>query len=249
MIDLGFEISNERSRRLAQRLTDAGDLAAPYIGAAMRRTMFAFRRDFIRGAHKSDPVKFRRGGFNSPAAANATRGNVNSFLVETLPKSNEQKAKLNELEVSFYTRSKIAAALETGPTITPNAGGKWLAIPTGVALRANGKVKRYHSSPAMLKKYKKVETRFVQRSSSRAYVLLDVGRGKIRKKVYGPEKKRRKSRKNTSRWRIAWVLVRKVKIPAKLGFLEGWARLGPKYFDVRIEKEFRRYMREVWGQR
>ena len=256
-LDFKFKIQDNG---LFQRMQEHGDRVGPYVGAAMRRTFFAYRRQFIAGKHKSNPVKFgrRRGSFNSPSKTNAKARNANSFLIEFEPKD-EKTAKLKDLRVAYYTRSLVAAYLEFGSK--PKAKGSgWLAIPAGVALRTDGSARRYWSSPEMLKKHRRdVKTKFAQRRGGTAMILVDVGNvggkkayGPQKHAGYGPRTKRgnlQSKRDKKTRWRIAFRLVKKAKIDPKLGFLSAWDRLGPDMFDERIEKEYTKYMREVWGQR
>lgn len=253
-LDFKLEVDAEAALRKLRR---GGDLAAPYVFAAMRRALFDYRRTFIRGAHKSNPVKFggRKNGFNSPSKANAQGRNNNAFLVRTYP-LNEKTLKASEIDVAFFTNSEIAAMLEFGGTARPRRG-RWLSIPTGVALQPNGKVRRYWSSPAMLKKYSShVETKFAQRKGSRtAMILVDVAnrRGQSRRrkgsKTASGRRRTRSSRKlQPSRWRPAWILVKSATTPAKLGFYDGWSRLGPRLVQQKIVSEARKYLREVWGQ-
>lgn len=253
-VEIKMEVQAERAMK---RLKAAGDLAAPYVYAALRRAMFDYRRTFVRGAHKSNPVKFGggRNGFRAPAKANAPAGR-NGFVVRTKP-SNERKLKMDDIEVKFDTTSEIAAILEYGGTARPKRG-KWLTIPIGVARKPDGKVRRYWSSPSVLKKYSShVETRFVQRRGSRtAVVLVDVanrtGTAKSRRqpKTAAGQQRKRKPRARVakpSRWRPAWLLVRTATTPAKLGFYDGWRKLGPNLVRAKVVAEFKNYMREVWG--
>ncbi|MCA8970070.1 MAG: hypothetical protein KDC95_09815 [Planctomycetes bacterium] len=234
-----------------QKLERGGEDAAPYAASAMRRTMFRYRKMFAEGQTSAQPIKFRgRGGFYLPGAGNA-RGKVNAFFLLGYPirKTDDKKATWANTRFEVFTRSKIAAAHEFGAKIAPKAGKRYLAIRTGYALQSDGRARRYWSSPAMLRKHFNFPIRVVPARGGRpALLLVDVANVDKKKgsKKYLAERAKADRR---PRWRVAFKLIPRTRLKARLGFYRGFERLAPNLLAERLGKEYERFLREVYGKK
>lgn len=216
----------------------------PYAYAGLRRGFGAYRREFNKGSTGRAKLKAGRKGLKirTPGSAGPKYG----LYWRNHPK-NEQKGRLEDIRVEFFTTSKAALALEKGATIRPTKGRR-VAIPIGFALTPKGNVKRNFLSPdrARAAGYQLI---FVPRRRGRGpFLAVDTNarRRRARSTAVKPGRRRR-GRKRQPNIQVVFSLVPSVRIRPQLGFFAGWEKFAPQRHK-RIVLEWERFLREHFAQ-
>lgn len=232
----------------------------PYVFAGIRRSAFRYRAKFNQRTHVPGYSLKLKGGrqglkFTKPNAGGAEH----QFLLTTYPKDEKEGGgTLDDIRVELFTHSYVAEAWEFGTTIKPERG-RWVAIPAGYALGPKGGVKKAFRNPSAARRAG-YELFYIPRRGTRGpFLALDANAPKVPPTKRGNEgalsaflahmepdvRPRFRNRRKKRRVRIAFVLVPKVVLEARLGLYDGWDRFRDER-DKRLSQEFRRYMREQW---
>jgi hypothetical protein len=175
-------------------LSRAPAVMAEAVRDGLEHALLGFRKDFL--ANPGVKIKTRGRGL----------GNRRRWPVRVTGKS------LDKIIGTIGTKADVAGILERGGTIT-GKGGRMLALPLALALRADGQKKREYASPERARAAGK---RFIEIRRGNRVILyeLTAKRGKVK----GP----------------AFLLVPRVTIPALLRFYSTWS--SPPAMAARIRR-------------
>lgn len=187
------------------------------------RVTFKWMRDFVGrafGSFRREWMKKNAERFKIPGGANFDRetfiggpfGLARTFKYRIKPSQGVIPANpdLSQIEGSFATDSPVAYGLEVGGTYTSRTG-RFLALPLKRALDSLGRKKRNYATPKRAQQSGKSFFVFKAKRTNRLYLAEYVKKGRAGARGF------------SASWKPTWRLVRSVKVPALLRFVQTWA--------------------------
>lgn len=190
---------------------------APIVRDQVFRIVAGYRKRFIQrtevdfkgGPHRNFPLVDKP---PTDLSSGPKGGNAKRIWFVVQPGKNVAVTELEEIEADVFSVSAAWERLEEGGTFRATGGGK-LALPIGITLKSDGRVKSQWNTPERFKRANKsgkakvlVAIQNRKNGSTILYWQKPVGRGKNRRYAYLP----------------AFLLVDKVTQPEVLNFYDTW---------------------------